>query len=179
MGRGDIPAMSPQRSDQSGLTPQRGGGTCQSQPEPAIPGSGPLDRHDRQPRGGLPCPAGHDERAAALHGRTQGAVYLQTLTDPAQAFYDRDMYVFALDGQGTYQAFGGNPAKVNTRVQDIPGIAGDPLVRAIIAQAERGAGWVEYDITNPTSGAVQTKMSYVQKVGPWYVSCGVYKSLAA
>jgi len=26
---------------------------------------------------------------------------------------------------------------------------------------------------------VQTKMSYVSRVGDWYVGCGVYKSLAA
>ncbi len=118
------------------------------------------------------------ERAAALHqGRAQG-LFLQQLTDPVQPFHDRDMYVFALDADGTYRAFGGNPAKVGTRVQDIPGIAGDALVRDIVAQADQGPGWVEYDITNPTTGKVQTKMSFVQRVGQWYLGCGVYKSLA-
>ena len=39
--------------------------------------------------------------------------------------------------------------------------------------------WVEYDITNPATGAVQTKMSYVSRVGDEYVGCGVYKTLAA
>ena len=105
--------------------------------------------------------------------------FLRTLTDPAQPYHDRDMYVFALDAGGTYLAFGGNPAKVGTRVQDIPGIAGDALVSAIVAQAERAPGWVEYDITNPATGAVQTKMSYVQRAGDVYLGCGVYKSLAA
>ena len=51
------------------------------------------------------------------------------------------------------------PAKVGTRVQDIPGIAGDQLVHDIVAQAQHGPGWVEYDITNPSTGVVQTKMS--------------------
>lgn len=89
------------------------------------------------------------------------------------------MYVFALDSIGTYRAFGGNTAKVGTRVQDIPGIAGEQLVRDIIAQAERGPGWVEYDITNPATGTVQTKMSFVQRVDDLYLGCGVYKTLAA
>ena len=66
-----------------------------------------------------------------------------------------------------------------TRVQDIPGVAGDRLVSDIVTQADRAPGWVEYDITNPATGAVQTKMSYVSRVGDWYVGCGVYKSLAA
>ena len=118
------------------------------------------------------------ERAAALYRPGQEAEFLQRLTDPAGPFHDRDMYVFALDAAGTYRAFGGNPDKVGSRVQDIPGIAGDALVRAIVAQADQGPGWVEYDITHPATGAVQTKMSFVQRVGDWYLGCGVYKRLA-
>ena len=89
------------------------------------------------------------------------------------------MYVFALNPQGTYLAFGGNQAKVGTRVQDIPGIAGDRLVSDIVAQGDRAPGWVEYDITTPPTGAEQTKMSFVARLGDLYVGCGVYKSLAA
>lgn len=118
-------------------------------------------------------------RAAALHSDYPREVFLRTLTDPGQPYYDRDMYVFALNAAGAYQAFGGNPAKVGTYVQDIPGVAGDQLLHAIVTQAERGAGWVEYDITNPTTGTVQTKMSFVQRAGDLYLGCGVYKSLAA
>ena len=118
-----------------------------------------------------------ERAAAAAQGRSNQA-FLQALTDPAQPYHDRDMYVFVLDAQGTYLAFGGNPAKVGTRVQDVPGVAGDQLLRDIVAQAERGPGWVEYDITNPLSGAVQTKMSFVQRAGDNYLGCGVYKTLA-
>lgn len=118
------------------------------------------------------------ERAASL--MEQGIPreqFLRTVTDPSEPWHDRDMYVFALDRAGTYLAFGGNQAKVGTRVQDIPGIAGDQLVADIVAQAERVPGWVEYDITNPTTGKVQTKISYVCLLGGLYVGCGVYKSL--
>ncbi|AVP57852.1 methyl-accepting chemotaxis protein [Pulveribacter suum] len=120
------------------------------------------------------------QRAAQLHRAGAGhRDFLAMLTDPAQPFHDRDMYVFALDAGGTYRAFGGNPAKVGTRVQDIAGVDGDALLRAIVAQAERAPGWVEYGITHPATGTVQTKMSFVQRVGDWYLGCGVYKSLAA
>jgi methyl-accepting chemotaxis protein len=105
--------------------------------------------------------------------------FVRDLTNPAQGFHDRDMYIFALDRAGHYVAFGGNPAKVGTRVQDIPGIDGQGLLEAIVAQAEREPGWVEYDITNPTTGVVQTKMSYVLQVDDLYVGCGVYKNLVA
>ncbi len=119
------------------------------------------------------------QRAVAMRAGTSRDQFLRTITDKSQPFHDRDMYVFALDRAGTYLAFGGNPAKVSTRVQDIPGIAGEQLVQDIVAQAERGPGWVEYDINNPATGTVQTKMSFVLMVDDMYVGCGVYKNLAA
>ncbi len=119
------------------------------------------------------------QRAIAFRQQTSRDSFLRGLTETAQGFHDRDMYVFALDRGGAYLAFGGNPAKVGTRVQDIPGIDGQGLLESIVAQAEREPGWVEYDITNPATGAVQTKMSYVQQVDDAYIGCGVYKNLVA
>jgi hypothetical protein len=119
------------------------------------------------------------QRAMQFRQKTALDSFLRALTDPQQGFYDRDMYVFALDRTGAYVAFGGNSAKVGTRVQDIPGIDGQGLLDAIVSQASREPGWVEYDITNPASGVVQTKMSYVQQVDDVFVGCGVYKNLVA
>jgi len=117
------------------------------------------------------------ERAVNHRRRGTRDSFLRDLTDPAQGFHDRDMYVFALDAQGHYLAFGGNPAKVGTRVQDIAGIDGAGLLQTIMNQANYEPGWVEYDITNPVSGVVQTKMSYVCAVDDLFVGCGVYKNL--
>ena len=103
--------------------------------------------------------------------------FLRELTQADKHFFDRDMYVFALDRNGTYLAFGGNRSKVGTRVQDIAGIDGDGLLDAIMTQASQEPGWVEYDILNPATGRVQTKMSFVQQVDDVYIGCGVYKNL--
>ena len=103
--------------------------------------------------------------------------FVRDITDPAQRFFDRDMYVFVLDRRGTYLAFGGNPAKVGTLVQDIPGIDGQGLVDDIFEQAAHEPGWVEYDILNPVTGRVQSKMSYVVSADDLAVGCGVYKNL--
>jgi methyl-accepting chemotaxis protein len=118
------------------------------------------------------------ERAVAQR-RLSASVdsFLRDLTQPAQGFHDRDMYVFVLDRSGSYRAFGGNPSKVGSRVQDIAGIDGAGLLQSIYAQAEHQPGWVEYDITNPATGRVQTKMSFVQLVDDLAVGCGVYKNL--
>ena len=118
-------------------------------------------------------------RAASFRRQTARESFLRELTDPKRGFHDRDMYVFVLDSHGTYLAFAGNPAKVGSRVQDIAGIDGEGLLRSIVNQAEHEPGWVEYDITNPSTGKVQTKMSYVQELDGNYMGCGVYKNLVA
>lgn len=117
------------------------------------------------------------ERAIAHRQRVSKDVFVRDITDPERGFYDRDMYVFVLDRNGTYLSFGGNRSKVGTHVQDIAGIDGNGLLQSIIEQASREPGWVEYDITNPSTGKVQSKMSYVQLVDDLYVGCGVYKNL--
>ncbi len=119
----------------------------------------------------------------AVHYRDQCGnardAYLRHITQPENGFFDRDMYVFVLDYRGHYLAFGGNQAKVGVRVQDIPGIDGQGLIDAIIAQADVAPGWVEYEITNPSTGTVQSKISFVQQLDDWIVGCGVYKNLAS
>ena len=117
------------------------------------------------------------QRAVAYRQHTSNDAYLRDVTDATKGFFDRDMYVFVLDGNGRYVAFGGNPAKVGTRVQDIAGVDGQGLLQSIMDQADYEPGWVEYDIMNPTTGKVQSKMSFVQKVDQLYVGCGVYKNL--
>jgi hypothetical protein len=117
-------------------------------------------------------------QAMALAQSSSLEPFLRQVSDPSQPFFDRDMYVFALDEGGHYRAFGGQPARVGTRVQDLPGIDGQALLNRIMERAQQGAGWVEYDITNPATGQMQTKMSYVQEFKGLYVGCGVYKTLA-
>jgi methyl-accepting chemotaxis protein len=117
------------------------------------------------------------ERAMTHRNQTSKESFLRDLTNPAKGFHDRDMYVFALDRKGSYLAFGGNQSKVGTRVQDIAGIDGNRLLKSIVDQASLEPGWVEYDITNPASGKVQAKMSFVDQVDDLFVGCGVYKNL--
>ncbi len=103
--------------------------------------------------------------------------FLRGVTQPEQGLLDRDMYVFVLDMHGKYLAFAGNASKVGSRVQDIAGIDGQQLIDSITTQADVAPGWVEYDIANPQTGLVQTKISFVHLVDGVYLGCGVYKNL--
>ncbi|TAH12200.1 MAG: HAMP domain-containing protein [Curvibacter sp.] len=118
------------------------------------------------------------ERALTLRrGAGSRDAFVRAVTPKESGLVDRDMYVFVLDRSGQYLAFGGNPAKVGTRVQDVAGIDGNALIDSIVGQASVAPGWVEYDIVNPLNGKVQTKMSYVVQVDDVFVGCGVYKNL--
>ena len=118
-------------------------------------------------------------KACSLRGRSASREdFLRRVTDASEGLADRDMYVFALDDDGRYLAFAGNAAKVGTRVHDIPGVDGAGLLRSIRDSACDEGAWVEYDIVNPTSGALQTKMSFVVALEDLYLGCGVYKNLA-
>jgi methyl-accepting chemotaxis protein len=117
------------------------------------------------------------DRALAFRQTSGREAFVQNITRVDMAFHDRDMYVFALDRTGAYRAFGGKPEKVGSRVQDIAGVDGQALLSSIIAQADAEPGWVEYDIVNPQTRAVQAKMSYVTRVDDLYVGCGIYKSV--
>ena len=119
------------------------------------------------------------ERAVAL--RRAGMPlqqYWRVLSDPQQPFHDRDMYVFVLDAEGRYLAFGGKPERCGTHVQNVPGVDGHALLHSIVTQAEQAPGWVEYDYCNPVNGQIQTKMSFVCKQDSVYLGCGVYKRFA-
>ncbi len=114
---------------------------------------------------------------ALEHFRSRGAAAYQDFNAASGPFIDRDLYLFGIDDDGVYRVFGGQPAKIGTRMQDVPGIDGVDLVRQIQACIATGGGWVEYDFRNPTTDTVQPKMSYVMRCGNLNLGCGVYKSL--
>ncbi len=119
------------------------------------------------------------DRAMAQRQRSRSLdAFLREVTDPAQGYFDRDMYVFVFARDSRYAAFGGNPAKVGTYARDIPGVNAQAMMSAIVAQTAVEPGWVEYDITNPATGHVQTKMSYMYQISDdLFLGCGVYKNL--
>jgi methyl-accepting chemotaxis protein len=101
----------------------------------------------------------------------------RTIRDPSQGFIDRDLYVFVVDRRGTYRLHAARPAMEGKRVHDVPGIDGDRFVEDAWSRTERDAGWIEYDILNLETGAIQPKASYVRRINDeLVVGCGVYRS---
>ncbi len=116
-------------------------------------------------------------KRALEHFRSRGSAAWQDFNAASGPFIDRDLYLFGIDDDGVYRVFGGQPAKLGTRMQDVAGIDGAELVRKVKACIAQGGGWVEYDFRNPTTDTLQPKMSYVMRCGNINLGCGVYKSL--
>ena len=96
--------------------------------------------------------------------------------NPEGHFIDRDLYVFVLDAQGYYVVNGANPQRDGSHLSEIPGLDADKLIDdACQVCDEHQGGWVAYAITNPMTGDVQAKSSYIVPLdGDKFLGCGCY-----
>ena len=117
------------------------------------------------------------QKAVALY-RRRGHACLPEITDAANGFADRDMYVFAWDRSLVYHAFAGKPHNLRKRASEILGTDATQLARDVWSVAASGGGWVDYDFLNPTTGQVAPKTSFVFPVSADLVlGCGIYKTV--
>src|SRR3990167_8077856 len=104
------------------------------------------------------------------------AAAAQEFHDPAGVFRDRDQYIFVFDRNGVYQVFGSTPERVGKTVHDVPGLDGALVLREFFAAAQRGGDWVDYEVVNPITGAVDEKTSFILPLGTdRVIGCGVFK----
>ena len=116
-------------------------------------------------------------KAVALYKR-RGAACLPEITDVANGFSDRDMYVFAWDRHLVYHAFAGKPQNLRKTAAQILGTDVTRLTHDVWTAAASGGGWVDYDFLNPVTGQVAPKTSFVVPVGNDLVlGCGIYKTV--
>jgi cytochrome c len=106
--------------------------------------------------------------------QTEGtAKALAAFNDPKGRFIDRDLYVFCYGPDGKVTAHR-DPARLGTDVASIKDAEGKETGKEMLAAADKG-GSVEYKWTNPVSGKVETKVSYLKKAGDQVCGVGAYK----
>jgi methyl-accepting chemotaxis protein len=96
--------------------------------------------------------------------------------DTRGRFNWKDLYVFIIDRQGAYVACGADHTRVGVKLGDLLGEVGDKLTADAwdVCEKESG-GWVTYSISNPLTGEVQTKLSYVVPIDQdRLIGCGCY-----
>jgi signal transduction histidine kinase len=115
-------------------------------------------------------------RAVAEVAKSGVEASYKAFSDPKGAFVDRDLYVFCFSTSGIMKAHGGNPALLGKDFIAIKDSDGKVFVSDMIQLAvAAGEGWVDYKWPNPTTKKIESKSSFVNKVGDDVCGVGIYK----
>lgn len=118
------------------------------------------------------------ERAVA-HARKTGEAGVAAFNGEA-AYFDRDLYVYALKMDGQFLASGGfSVGLIGSNVLDFVDTDGKAFFREMIAVArERGEGRVEYKWFNPADSRGEPKVTLFRRVGDLIVAVGYFSPRA-
>ena len=91
-----------------------------------------------------------------------GEQAFEEFSDPDGSYVDGELYVFVLDTEGVSLANAADPSIVGENTYDLQDGSGNFFTRNIIASAAPEGAWTEeYWFTNPETGRVGQKRSYV------------------
>lgn len=92
-------------------------------------------------------------------------------------FIDRELYIVAVDLNGTVLASGSNPKLAGKNLLDIKDANGKAFVREELEVAKtKGKGWVEFIWLNPVSKKLEPRSLYLEKVDDYLVASGVFNA---
>jgi len=96
--------------------------------------------------------------------------------EPYGEFRSGDWYMFVINYQGTFLAYGMDPkGYVDKNFYDIKDAFGTPIVQLLINTAKSGGGVVSYYWSTPTTGEVVLKSSYVKPLNDnALIGAGIY-----
>jgi len=134
---------------------------------------------------GLACAAEHATPREARALFNEAVAYLKAngpekawaaFNDPKGKFARKDLYVYAIDRQGTYVANGAAPdALLGLNVLDTVDAAGEPLFRQMIAVTEKQEeARIRYVWLNRKSNRVEPKVAWVHRAGNYILGVGYY-----
>src|SRR5471032_154681 len=99
--------------------------------------------------------------------------------NPKGQFIQKDLYIFTFlaNGDGVELANGANAKLVGKNVLEMRDADGKFLIKDILAlgMGKEGKGWVDYKWPNPSTGTVDGKRTYVERVEDVVIGCGIYK----
>jgi hypothetical protein len=116
------------------------------------------------------------ERAKAFYAATGKEIALAEFTNPRGQFNQNQQYIFVLDLNGLMLAHGMNQLFVGKNFIEVKDTAGKRFIREIIDMArEKGAGWTEYNWSDPIAKKSLPKTVHFEKVDDMIICCGTYK----
>ena len=99
--------------------------------------------------------------------------------NPKGQFINKDLYIFTFmaNGDGIELANGANQKLVGKNVKEMKDADGKFLIKDILAlgMSKEGKGWVDYKWPNPSTGTIDAKRTYVERVDDVVIGCGIYR----
>jgi two-component system, NarL family, sensor kinase len=110
-------------------------------------------------------------RSAVVHlvrdGVPDAAVQKQALSVLNRLEFGHDGYFFVIDFSGRILAYPRHPELVGHLISERPLAQADFPLDELLAQARAGGGYVEHKSRRPSTGQMETKLSYVEPIAGW------------
>ena len=115
-------------------------------------------------------------RAGASHMRKVGVQQAcKDFMNPAGGFIRGEDYLFVLDLNCKRLAFPPDPSTVGQDDSNLRDADGHQFSRQSVEMARAyGSGWNDYRMPHPTSGKIEPKSAYVERVDEVVIGCGIY-----
>jgi len=117
------------------------------------------------------------ERGAALMKAKGKDELIKRVNAKDPEFVQGELYLSMRDAKtGIAVAHPYNPSIIGKDLTDVPDANGKKYRREFIdVAAAKGKGWVDYMYKNPTTGKIEPKTTYVQRVDDLVLESGIYK----
>ncbi len=114
---------------------------------------------------------------AVSFAKTNGTYKLiKAVNAPETQFRKGELYIFVVDMDGIILAHGANAKLVGKDLSERQDSSSVRYIQEFIKVAnDKGSGWVDYQFSNPETGKIEAKTTYIQKVDEVIIGCGVYK----
>lgn len=91
-------------------------------------------------------------------------------------FHKGELYIYAYDYKCVNVAHGEKAHLIGKDLSDLRSTDGKYIIKDLVEQAKKGAGWLDYTWEHPQKKAIRPKVGYVEKVDDsWWLGSGVYK----
>lgn len=113
---------------------------------------------------------------AVTHVGKDKAAAVAEIGKPKGRYVKGEVYVFAYDLSGVMVAHPMNSKLVGKSLLDVPDAAGKMFRKEIVSGVTgAGSATVDYKYKNPTSGAIEDKVTFCKKAADLAVCAGYYK----
>ena len=114
---------------------------------------------------------------AVVYAKANGTYKLiKEVNSPTTQFRKGELYIFILDMEGVVLAHGVDSKLVGVDLSERRDSNNVRYIQDFIKVAEdKGSGWVDYKFTNPETGKIEDKTTFVEKHQIVIIGCGIYK----